>query len=40
MVIDCPQVQAIHPYIAQQSDELTLMEGDVISVLRKLPDGK
>ena len=37
---DCPQVQVIHQYIAQQPDELTLMEGDVISVLRKLPDGK
>ncbi|XP_066932051.1 rho guanine nucleotide exchange factor 16-like isoform X2 [Clytia hemisphaerica] len=36
---DCPQVQAIHQYVAQQPDELTLMEGDVISVLRKLPDG-
>jgi len=39
-VVDCPQVQVIHPYAAQQPDELTLLEGDVISVLRKLPDGE
>lgn len=36
---DCPQVQAIHSYQAEQPDELTLREGDVIKVLRKLPDG-
>lgn len=36
---DCPQVQVIHPYQAEQSDEITLIEGDVIKVLRKLPDG-
>jgi len=36
---DCPQNQVIHPYQAQQSDELTLIEGDIIHVLRKLPDG-
>ncbi|XP_032236397.2 rho guanine nucleotide exchange factor 26 isoform X2 [Nematostella vectensis] len=36
---DCPQVQAIHNYTPQQPDELALHEGDVINVLRKLPDG-
>ena len=39
-ILDCPQVQAIHSYQAEQPDELTLREGDVIKVLRKLPDGK
>ena len=37
---DTPQVQVIHPYQSAQSDELSLAVGDVISVLRKLPDGK
>lgn len=37
---DCPQVNALHNYTAQQPDELSLYEGDVINVLRKLPDGK
>ena len=38
--LDCPQVQALHDYQAQQSDELSLVPGDVVNVLRKLPDGK
>ena len=38
--LDCPQVQVIHPYQAEQSDEISLFEGDVLKVLRKLPDGK
>ncbi|XP_043214281.1 pneumococcal serine-rich repeat protein-like isoform X6 [Amphibalanus amphitrite] len=36
---DCPQVQAMHPYTAQQPDELTLQIGDVMKVHRKVPDG-
>lgn len=36
---DCPQVNALHNYTAQQPDELSLYEGDVINVLKKLPDG-
>lgn len=36
---DCPQVRAIHAYQAEQPDELALREGDVVKVLRKLPDG-
>ncbi|XP_037075717.1 ephexin-1-like isoform X2 [Pollicipes pollicipes] len=36
---DCPQVLAVHPYAAQQPDEITLHVGDVLKVLRKVPDG-
>ncbi|XP_046850835.1 rho guanine nucleotide exchange factor 26-like isoform X2 [Xenia sp. Carnegie-2017] len=36
---DCPQVNVIHNYQAQQSDELSLVPGDVVNVLRKLTDG-
>lgn len=36
---DCPQVQCIYPYFAQQPDELSLEESDVVNVLRKMPDG-
>ena len=32
-------MHAIHDYQAQQSDELSLVPGDVVNVLRKLPDG-
>ena len=39
-LIDCPQVNALYNYSAQQPDELSLYEGDVINVLKKLPDGK
>lgn len=39
-IVDCPQVNALHNYTAQQPDELSLYEGDVINVLKKLPDGK
>ena len=40
IILDCPQVHALHNYQAQQSDELSLVPGDVVNVLRKLPDGK
>uniref|UniRef100_UPI00358F3455 rho guanine nucleotide exchange factor 19-like isoform X2 n=1 Tax=Myxine glutinosa TaxID=7769 RepID=UPI00358F3455 len=36
---DCPQVQCIHTYTAQQADELSLEEADVINVTRKTLDG-
>ncbi|KAH9490000.1 hypothetical protein Btru_036227 [Bulinus truncatus] len=36
---DCPQFQCVRKYIAQQPDELTLEEGDVINVTRKMADG-
>jgi neuronal guanine nucleotide exchange factor len=37
---DCPQVTAIHPYVACQPDELSLEVADVVNVLRKITDGK
>ena len=37
---DCPQVMAIHPYVACQPDELSLEVADVLKVLRKMNDGK
>jgi len=37
---DCPQVMAIHHYVASQPDELSLEAGDVVNVLRKMIDGK
>lgn len=36
---DCPQVQCIFSYIAQQPDELTIEECDVVNVFRKMSDG-
>ncbi|XP_053378788.1 uncharacterized protein LOC123528066 isoform X3 [Mercenaria mercenaria] len=36
---DCPQVQCIKPYTAQEPDELTLDESDVVNVFKKLEDG-
>jgi len=36
---DCPQVMAIHPYVACQPDELSLEVADVVNVLRKMSDG-
>lgn len=37
---DCPQVTVIHNYVASQPDELPVVRGDVINVLRKMADGK
>lgn len=39
IIIDCPQVQAVYDYNAQQPDELSLMRGDVVKVYRKMADG-
>ncbi|XP_035207512.1 uncharacterized protein LOC118182260 isoform X2 [Stegodyphus dumicola] len=36
---DCPQVQCTHAYNAQQPDELSLEEADVVNVFRKMADG-
>lgn len=37
---DCPQVQCVHPYVAQQPDELSLELADVLNILEKTDDGK
>jgi hypothetical protein len=37
---DCPQVQAVFDYKAQQPDELDLQRGDVVKVYRKMADGE
>uniref|UniRef100_A0A915E303 Ephexin-1 n=1 Tax=Ditylenchus dipsaci TaxID=166011 RepID=A0A915E303_9BILA len=36
---DCPQAIAVHNYEAVQEDELDLENGDLINILRKMPDG-
>ncbi|KAK3096874.1 hypothetical protein FSP39_004312 [Pinctada imbricata] len=36
---DCPQVQCIRNYSAQEPDELTLEESDVVNVFKKMTDG-
>ncbi|KAM3931690.1 ephexin-1 isoform 2-T2 [Leptodactylus fuscus] len=38
-VFDCPQVQCVHPYIAQEPDELSLDLADLLNVLDKTDDG-
>ena len=37
---DCPQVQCVEQYIAQQADELTLEPTEIINVVRKTNEGK
>lgn len=37
---DCPQVQCVHPYVAQQPDELTLELADILNILEKTDDGE
>lgn len=39
-VSDCPQVQCVEQYIAQQADELTLEPTEIINVVRKTNEGK
>ena len=39
-VSDCPQVQCVEQYVAQQADELTLEPTEIINVLRKTNEGK
>ncbi|XP_065202931.1 rho guanine nucleotide exchange factor 15-like isoform X2 [Planococcus citri] len=36
---DCPQVLTVHDYTANQPDELSLQNGDVVKVLKKTTDG-
>lgn len=36
---DCPQVQCVEPYIAQQADELTLEPAEIVNVIRKGNEG-
>ncbi|XP_072232492.1 rho guanine nucleotide exchange factor 19 [Leuresthes tenuis] len=36
---DCPQVQCVEQYVAQQADELTLEPTEIINVLRKTNEG-
>ncbi|XP_023618271.1 ephexin-1 isoform X1 [Myotis lucifugus] len=38
-LLDCPQVQCVHPYVAQQPDELTLELADILNILDKTEDG-
>uniref|UniRef100_A0A8C8S810 Neuronal guanine nucleotide exchange factor n=1 Tax=Pelusios castaneus TaxID=367368 RepID=A0A8C8S810_9SAUR len=38
-LMDCPQVQCVHPYVAQQPDELSLELADVLNILDKTDDG-
>ncbi|KAJ8281975.1 hypothetical protein COCON_G00044940 [Conger conger] len=37
--VDCPQVQCIEQYIAQQGDELTLEPTEIVNVIRKGNEG-
>ena len=37
---DCPQVQCVHPYVAQQPEELTLELADILNILDKTEDGE
>lgn len=39
-VSDCPQVQCVEQYVAQQADELTLEPTEIINVIRKTNEGK
>ncbi|KAM6949581.1 rho guanine nucleotide exchange factor 15 [Aplochiton taeniatus] len=36
---DCPQVQCVEQYVAQQADELTLEPTEIINVVRKTSEG-
>ncbi|XP_034020651.1 rho guanine nucleotide exchange factor 15 [Thalassophryne amazonica] len=36
---DCPQVQCVDQYVAQQADELSLEPTDIINVIRKTTEG-
>ncbi|KAJ7325038.1 hypothetical protein JRQ81_018058 [Phrynocephalus forsythii] len=38
-LVDCPQVQCVHPYVSQQPDELSLELADVLNILEKTDDG-
>ncbi|XP_011604978.2 rho guanine nucleotide exchange factor 15 [Takifugu rubripes] len=36
---DCPQVQCVEQYVAQQTDELTLEPTEIVNVIRKTTEG-
>ncbi|XP_054242153.1 ephexin-1 [Indicator indicator] len=38
-LVDCPQIQCVHPYLAQEPDELSLELADVLNILDKTDDG-
>ncbi|KAG8445413.1 hypothetical protein GDO86_010264 [Hymenochirus boettgeri] len=38
-LLDCPQVQCVHPYISQEPDELSLDLADILNILDKTDDG-
>lgn len=37
---DCPQVQCVEQYTAQQADELTLEPTEIVNVIRKTNEGE
>lgn len=37
---DCPQVQCVEQYVAQQADELSLEPTEIVNVIRKTNEGK
>lgn len=37
---DCPQVQCVEQYVAQQTDELSLEPTEIVNVIRKTNEGK
>lgn len=39
-VSDCPQVQCVEQYVAQQADELALEPTEIVNVIRKTNEGK
>lgn len=39
-VSDCPQVQCVEQYIAQQADELNLEPTEIVNVIRKSNEGE
>uniref|UniRef100_A0A8C5M2D8 Neuronal guanine nucleotide exchange factor n=1 Tax=Leptobrachium leishanense TaxID=445787 RepID=A0A8C5M2D8_9ANUR len=38
-LLDCPQVQCVHPYVSQEPDELSLDLAEILNVLDKTDDG-
>ncbi|MEQ2161011.1 hypothetical protein GOODEAATRI_005324 [Goodea atripinnis] len=38
-VSDCPQVQCVEQYVAQQADELSLEPTEIVNVIRKTNEG-
>ena len=37
---DCPQVQCVEQYVAQQADEISLEPTEIINVIRKTNEGE